>query len=538
MASFVRCGTTTEGKSEVQRILLANTIHVMFLDLSCDFRRHSYRTDPCRSTLVSGILESRLTVTVNNSCPISIVPEIFEAHHWYHVCISVSNSVLILYQDGKTWPKKLENITSCTQKLEMGNMLSVCLGRNNSGFTFTGMIADLQIFPRQLESTDIKNHSTCQAGLADFIKFSDLELKSAIMTQKERTHLCEEPPSEFVALFDEMASQMDSYKFCRRLGGRLINNKDDMSSVAKQISGNKDVTFNAIWAWTGELLDENRGLVLSVDRDGESHTMEYTVSACFNTIACLIPFGKVGYWKERETLIFQAFPYKGHFIYQMHMGGFISKDVCKCDGGAKEETCLTAKFEGEVKLFSILGTSRMPLGRRIWYETEGLEIKNITLSQCVDDEFTCNNGDCIDLDSKCDGQPHCSDESDEGVICRCLPQHIPLYWQNICPSPNPYVYVHVQLNGIYSVSLETNSYSVCLTITMSWTDPRLTFNNLSNQTFIVSPETVENLWMPTMLFLNAMYEDNLRIQSNTGILVSYGVKAKHSGINTIKEGIE
>ena len=39
--------------------------------------------------------------------------------------------------------------------------------------------------------------------------------------------------------------------------------------------------------------------------------------------------------------------------------------------------------------------------------------KTITFSFCSDEEFTCAEGHCVDLDLRCDGRSDCKDGSDE-----------------------------------------------------------------------------------------------------------------------------
>lgn len=40
-------------------------------------------------------------------------------------------------------------------------------------------------------------------------------------------------------------------------------------------------------------------------------------------------------------------------------------------------------------------------------------------STCARDQFQCQNGECIPMQQKCDGDSDCRDGSDEGIICGC-----------------------------------------------------------------------------------------------------------------------
>lgn len=42
-------------------------------------------------------------------------------------------------------------------------------------------------------------------------------------------------------------------------------------------------------------------------------------------------------------------------------------------------------------------------------------IKNMTLTTCEEGQFTCDSGDCISIESRCDNAKDCLDSSDEVI---------------------------------------------------------------------------------------------------------------------------
>lgn len=68
------------------------------------------------------------------------------------------------------------------------------------------------------------------------------------------------------------------------------------------------------------------------------------------------------------------------------------------------------------------------------YECESRPYKiKLALSSCSEAEFTCSNGACIDINSRCDNVNDCKDRSDEAD---CSRKNVdPTYQQFIVPPP-------------------------------------------------------------------------------------------------------
>ena len=158
--------------------------------------------------------------------------------------------------------------------------------------------------------------------------------------------------------------------------------------------------------------------------------------------------------------------------------------------------------------------SDSPIGRKKWRWNDSacknynLQQRNLTFSICnFGKEFTCSNGYCVSMQSRCNGINNCLDGSDEE---RCNQLEIPNSYSKIDPPPpegkvtgrgKNMEYTHVQTNIIIEnidfIDAANMKMGMTMELQMNWKDTRLMFKNISpGVRRLVTDEVKEKLWLP------------------------------------------
>ena len=153
------------------------------------------------------------------------------------------------------------------------------------------------------------------------------------------------------------------------------------------------------------------------------------------------------------------------------------------------------------------------LGNHDWKVTNdlgcysgGTEVKRVSFSTCLLDQYTCNDGFCVELTSRCDGHVDCGDKSDE-LECRLL-EESNTYKKHVPPPPfhnktKAEVNISVEVINVGGINEIDSAVEFQFILHMTWYELRTNFLNLrkSGRSSLESQET-ESLWVPKIIFYN------------------------------------
>ncbi|ROT69697.1 hypothetical protein C7M84_012080 [Penaeus vannamei] len=143
-----------------------------------------------------------------------------------------------------------------------------------------------------------------------------------------------------------------------------------------------------------------------------------------------------------------------------------------------------------------------PFGTKLW----GPRHIILTLTACSEGDFTCADGSCIPIESRCDLRVDCEDASDEE---KCSKVSRPKGYLASLPPPSLHasdalgIQVSVSISSISEIEALRSFVALGLTLKMSWYDSRLSFENLQDLEDINGVQPKSSTWIPSYIFENA-----------------------------------
>ena len=160
--------------------------------------------------------------------------------------------------------------------------------------------------------------------------------------------------------------------------------------------------------------------------------------------------------------------------------------------------------------------------------------------------FTCNDGQCITMDQRCNQHPDCRDRSDE-KNCKILVLRKG-YNKNVPPVPvdgtnNGTVNVSVSIEILKLVDIDEEDYSIEIqfSILLRWIEDRATYQNLKTRQSLnaLTQKDIEQLWLPKVIYQNTDQKESTRLGTQweweTSVVVEREKDGTLSGLETVDE---
>ena len=138
----------------------------------------------------------------------------------------------------------------------------------------------------------------------------------------------------------------------------------------------------------------------------------------------------------------------------------------------------------------------------------------LKMSGCREGKFTCNDGQCVRMDQRCNQVPDCTDESDERN-CRILLLRDG-YNKEVPPidSSDP-VNVSVSIDLLRLVDIDAEDYSIEIQfeVSLNWKEKRATYKNLKKRDSLnaLPRRDLDMLWLPEVVYENTDQKETTRL---------------------------
>ena len=140
------------------------------------------------------------------------------------------------------------------------------------------------------------------------------------------------------------------------------------------------------------------------------------------------------------------------------------------------------------------------------------------MSACKDGKFTCDDGQCVSMEERCNQLLECRDGSDEDncnvvVLSKSYNKNVPPITRK-----NEKANVSISLDILKLVDIKEEDYSIEIqfSITLKWNDTRVIYHNLKEEKALnaLGNEDIRRVWLPEVIYENTDQKDTTRLGSN------------------------
>ena len=510
----------------------------------------------------------------------------FFPHQWVRSCLAINGHTGLLQWvvDGHLLVDHLqftswrEGLAEKLPKNLTGRLLLGIEGSHSQWLSVKQRMTHLNIFSSPLSIESMK--SITRGGgqdcgrPGDFLAWQDMEWSlhgGSLLETLDPEEPCEEEPM-FNLYNAYFLSMKDCMQHCEKLGTRappVVTQKEwdqIQGFMDKELyqkgHGNKvygiwlpitDASEEGIWIdyYTGEVVQHKGAFTGNGPNGGLEENCALQVTDQFwHDWTCNDPWPPVRAWRgclcsrqPRPYLILRGLcPHSS--IDTLFLPRNSRKDVTKLtfvsNRDSKIEYDSTSKQwtlsmqDSELNTFgsSEASLDSFVLGKHTWriqndsYECSSGRpyVTELKLTGCGEGEFTCNDGQCVTMEQRCNQIPNCRDKSDEQQ-CELVKfedgynkKVPPITFVSSSDDSIVPVSVNVSIDLLKIVRMEEVEHLIELQfeIILEWRDLRVTFHNLKHDSSLnaLPDEKVQQLWLPLVIFANTDQKETTRLGEN------------------------
>ena len=509
-----------------------------------------------------GNVESGLGIGLhsgNSQILTGTLPTLFP-NHWTSSCISINaTSGLIRWVVDGTLVLAKEFVEMQNPRNQPKNVSKrIVLGARSNGdswFASTQRVTNLDIFSSPFPIDKMKSLTQGENCVreGDYLSWRDMEWilhGQARIETMERKEVCERDP--LVDLFYTSFPGMDScMHHCQNLGSRVpsIATLEEWTKLQTFLKTNlydKGLNTMEIWLpiedrqtedvwkdfYTGEVVQNyTHPWAGSKPNGGRSENCARLVNEKqWNDRECENPFyACMCLHKSTRTLKLRGLcPGSAIDVYYKPINKETDVREMKLQGLTHsieyaEKVWRLNVINSDVTGISSASFASFTLGKHNWTikgddgcSSADTYITELKMSGCQANEYTCNDGQCVSMDDRCNQLPNCRDESDERN-CNVLVLKDG-YNKNVPPIPvnvHDKVNISVSIDLLKLVDIDEVDYSIEIQfkITLHWKENRATYHNLKENDNLnaLTQNDIETLWLPIVIYENTNQKETTRL---------------------------
>ena len=174
------------------------------------------------------------------------------------------------------------------------------------------------------------------------------------------------------------------------------------------------------------------------------------------------------------------------------------------------------------------------MGRHTWQVSNddkcqaGVVELSVKLNTCVEGQFTCGDGVCIDIEQRCDRAKHCQDWSDElgcdtvQIPPGYLKEFVPIELEKNSTIIKVKTVVSIAIIDVTNIFEKEGSIGFRFTLLIEWKDNRVEFLNLREESNrnLLSESEMFSIWTLRIVFYNTLHEEKTVVDSDSNLFVN------------------